>query len=352
MNHGDRSLKAFDELDSQTPSQYERRFTYELFGDAQARIDQPYVVKNLMGANTLAVLFGESGTGKSHVALDIAMAVSQGGRTLGCKTRKGAVLYVAAEGAHGLHNRLAAARERGLIAPGAPLAIVNRPLKMDVDSGDPLALVRTMADLAMSTGEQMQLVVIDTLARCMVGDENNSADMGRLVQACDFFRNATTAAVLVVHHSGKDSSKGARGHSSLRAAVDTEILVEGRQNPRTVTITKQRDIAVIDAVSFELEPVTLGHDADGEAVTACTMRLTARARPEPTGRNQRKLLAAVREHAQQTGGDLITSIDLGKIAKAQGLKDRRRFGEVRKSLVRDGWLIPSDEGHRIGSVVL
>ncbi len=80
--------------------------------------------------------------------------------------------------------------------------------------------------------------------------------------------------------------------------------------------------------------------------------LTQAPRPQPTGRNQQSLLAAIREHARTTGCDLIATPDLREIAKAQGLADRRRFGEVRTSLERDGWIVPSVGGYRVNGATL
>lgn len=344
----DRAIQKLDAWRAAQDATDDRRFKYQLIGDVQARIEQAYVAKNIIGANSLAVLYGESGSGKSHVALDIAMNVTQGGTTLGCKTTKGAVIYIAAEGAHGLTNRLAAARERGLIAAGAPLAIVNRAVQMDIETGDPLALIRTMADLATTTGETVQLVVIDTLARCITGDENTAADMGRFVTACDWIRNATTAAVLVVHHAGKDTSKGARGHSSLRAAVDTEILVEGRQNPRTVTITKQRDLPLIDPLGFELDPVTLGTDSDGESVTACTLKLTAAVpvRAEVRGKAQSTLMRALRETERTAPGKVWTIADLRSTGRIAGVHRNSAISAV-DSLIAAQLLTPTIGGYRL-----
>ena len=70
---------------------------------------------------------------------------------------------------------------------------------------------------------RVALVVIDTLARAMTGNENAPEDMGRFVAACGRIREACEGHVLIVHHCGKDQARGARGHSSLRAATDVEL---------------------------------------------------------------------------------------------------------------------------------
>lgn len=113
-------------------------------------------------------------------------------------------------------------------------------------------------------------MVVDTVSRALAGgDENDPAVMGALVRATDEIREATDAAVLAIHHSGKDTTRGARGHSLLRAAVDTEIEVTATGEERAATVTKQRDLASGQRIGFRLRVVDLGHDLAGEPVTSC-----------------------------------------------------------------------------------
>ena len=97
----------------------------------------------------------------------------------------------------------------------------------------------------------------------MNGDENSSRDMGRFVDACHAISDAAAVHVLVVHHSGKDSTKGARGHSSLRAATDVELEVA----PGVITVTKSRDYTTGTRFGFRLESVELGANRHGRTVT-------------------------------------------------------------------------------------
>ncbi|MGD9885869.1 MAG: AAA family ATPase, partial [Reyranella sp.] len=292
---------------------------YDFAGRLEPRLDAPALVRRLLGVGTLAELYGESGSGTSHIALDLAMRVAMGMPALGRNVTRSAVVYVAGEGSYGLRLRIAAARARNLIDPGIPLAIVPRAVQMDSQGEEPRALVETCKRVADATDYPVRLVIVDTVARCLIGDENTAADMSRFVAACDFLRTETGATVLAVHHAGKDSSKGARGHSSLRAAVDTEILVEGRENPRTLTATKQRDLPTLPPIGFELDPVDLGTDPDGETVSACVVQLTgapAPVRPEMRGRAQRQLLAALRAREP---GSIWTIADLRDIGRQSGM---------------------------------
>src|SRR4051812_18886432 len=70
------------------------------------------------------------------------------------------------------------------------------------------------------------MVVIDTLFRALAGgNENACEDMGTVVANADRIRAATGACVLMIHQCGKDAVRGMRGHSSLKAATDSEIEV-------------------------------------------------------------------------------------------------------------------------------
>ena len=115
------------------------------------------------------------------------------------------------------------------------------------------------------------MIVIDTLARAMGGgDENSGQDMGRLIRHADLLRQMTGAHVHLVHHSGKDAGRGARGHSSLLGALDTEIHVEEHEDgTRVATITKQKDGEEGIKAAYRLVPVELGRDSDDEPVTSC-----------------------------------------------------------------------------------
>jgi len=57
------------------------------------------------------------------------------------------------------------------------------------------------------------------------GDENSGKDMGRVIAHCKAFHKATGALVLLIHHSGKDDTKGARGWSGTRGAF-LELVLE------------------------------------------------------------------------------------------------------------------------------
>ena len=116
---------------------------------------------------------------------------------------------------------------------------------------------------------RIALVVVDTLARAMTGNENAPDDMGQFVAACGRIREASEGHVLVVHHCGKDLARGARGHSSLRAATDVELEVTSGEAGGCIAVTKHRDERGGSRFGFRLEQVELGTNARGRVVTTC-----------------------------------------------------------------------------------
>jgi AAA domain len=108
-------------------------------------------------------------------------------------------------------------------------------------------------------------VVIDTLARAMVGNENSPEDLGAFVAACARIRESAETSVLVVHHTGKDQAKGARGHSCLRAATDVELEITAG----CIKVSKNRDGQEGQSYGFKLEQVELGTNRKGRMVTTC-----------------------------------------------------------------------------------
>jgi len=229
-------------------------------------------VEGLLTAGAASVVYGPSNCGKSFWILDLAVAVSTGRDFRDeLETEQGAVVYVALEGSHGVRNRIQALRQADMLPEDAPLYLCFSPVSL-LERDHASKLAATVKQAADQSSTPCRLIVLDTLARAMAGgDENKGQDMTLAVKAIDAVREVTGAHVCLIHHCGKDEAKGARGHSSLRAAVDTEIEVfrpEG-ESISTVRATKQRDMPMGEPMPFSLKAVTLGIDRRGKAITSC-----------------------------------------------------------------------------------
>lgn len=245
----------------------------------QPSIDRDYLVKGWLDRGCTSILYGQSNTGKTFLAVDLAHAISKGLTWGGRRVRKGRVLYIAAEGGGGFANRVSALDDPEFFVLTSPLVLTGR------DSQGKF-LIEVMKHLATVGGDPFVFVVIDTMARVMGGaDENAAPDIADLMRNVTALQRATGAHVLIVHHSGKDTAKGARGHSSLRAAVDTEIELTRDDETGLISaqLTKQRDGPTGYRFDYLLRQVELGRDQDGDQVTTCVVEPTERPRAGRSG---------------------------------------------------------------------
>lgn len=268
--------------------------------DIKADLNRRYVVKRWLYADTLGVTYGAPGSSKSFFVLDLLRHVVSGEEWRGNRVRRAPVLYIAGEGAAGIFNRVVA-------AGGVGEGFVFLPSLVDLCSNevDARAIVEAFRALAPEAG-MPGVIVIDTLARAMGGgDENASQDMGRLIRHADLLRELTGAHVHLVHHSGKDTGKGARGHSSLLGALDTEIHVEELDDGvRIATITKQKDGEEGLTAAYTLARVDLGTDLDGEIVSSCIVEpcdVPEKGASAKLTQEQRRVLDALREFITDHG---------------------------------------------------
>jgi len=265
----------FDAVEIDVGAQKARPARRGLYGvrwdDARPQLDRAYLVKNLIHANTMVVTYGDSNVGKSYVVLDLAFCVATGREWNKRKVQRALVAYVAAEGGHGFTGRIEAYR-RHYDAHGLPFLLIPCPIDLFSEQAQTGSLIRLIQEAESQHDLKCGLVVVDTLARAMAGgDENTAMDMGRFVANCDRVRVATGAAVNIIHHTGKDASKGARGSSALRAATDTEIEVRAG----TMSIAKQRDMAPVPDATFALKSIDIGATPDGDQATACVVDWSA-----------------------------------------------------------------------------
>jgi hypothetical protein len=280
------------------------------FHAIRANLAARYVVKRWLDAGTFSVVYGEPNVGKTFFALDIAFHVAAGWDWHGSRVRGGPVVYLAAEGGRGVELRIEAfRRDRPDMARQIETEGTFHLLPITVDlcaPGDAEALVDALREIRPS------LIVIDTLARSMgAGDENTAKDMGALVKNADFLRAETGAHVLVIHHSGKDTTKGARGSGALKGAIDHEIELTREGKVITAENKKERDGPSGLCFSYTLRPVTLGIDEDGDEVTSCVVarcdEVPKRA-PKVTGQAKIALQAfgdALAVHGETRSGDMF-----------------------------------------------
>lgn len=238
--------------------------TYKLVTVDQLRDLPPlrWIVKGVLPERGLAAIAGPSGSGKSFLALDLAAAIAGGHeRWFGYRVKAKPVIYAILEGEGGFKLRAQAwEMTRGYVLP-QDLRMVMQPFKLTQDA---LALAAVVP--------QGAVVVLDTLNRAApTADENSSRDMGEILEAAKQLESLTGGLVLLVHHTGKDESKGLRGHSSLFAALDAVITVSREGEQRQWKLAKSKDGLSGVGKVFALESVHLSYDEDDDAVTSCVV---------------------------------------------------------------------------------
>lgn len=307
---------------------------------------QSWLIKGVLPKATVGMLFGEPSAGKSFVALDMAFDLATGGQWRGLKTKKCRVVYVVAEGASGFKKRVRAiCKQRGVAPEALPIQFVQDAPNL-LEKSDALDLSRVIAG-----GVGADLVIVDTLAQVTPGaNENSGEDMGRAMNHCKGISRATGAMVLLIHHTGKDASKGARGWSGLKGAVDVELMVVDASGRRSVSVTKNKDGPAGMEYQFRLGNVMLGFDEDGEEEASCVVehvgepvqRTTA---ATPKGAVERLVLSTL-EDLSGVGNAFVEHGQLKEATRAQiphdpaAGRDRRgeRIERAIESLIANGFL--------------
>lgn len=270
---------------------------FRLLGSSDLHALPPlaWCVRGVLPAHGLASVYGPSGSGKSFLVLDAAAAIADGAEWFGYRVKPAPVVYCALEGEVGFRVRVAAWEQaKGRTLP-AGLRLVLQPFKL-TDPQD----VEDLAAAVLTAGAGA-VVILDTLNRAAPeADENASADMGRILEAAKALQRLSGGLVVAVHHTGKDATRGLRGHSSLFAALDAAVEVTREGDRREWKVAKAKDGQDGGAHPFRLEVVDLGEDDEGETVTSCVIapdespQDVTRSRL-PKGGNQKVVLDALGE---------------------------------------------------------
>ena len=257
-------------------------------------------VKGLFPVAGIGAMYGPTGSAKSFLVIDLAITTALGRVWFGCRTLPCHVTYVMLEGEAGLRGRVVAWEKHNAMNIPNNFHVIAQPFDI-ADDND-------VEDLAASLPKNGMLI-IDTLNRAAPGlDENSSKDMGTLLKGMKRLQEVSGGLVLMVHHTGKEASKGMRGHSSLNAALDGAIEVTRSGPMRTWSASKVKDGRDGGMKAFKLHEIPLGKDSDGELIGSCAIGLSEDVvllEAQPRGQDQRAALKLIR-------AVLATSVDLDR----------------------------------------
>lgn len=295
--------------------------------------DQEYLINGVLPQDSISMIYGEPGSCKSFLTLDMALCTAAGIPWHGHTSKQGPVVYIAAEGGRGIKQRVRVWLDYHQCSHDLPFYIIDRavPLLQPESVHELLAAIRALP-------LPPALIFIDTLARSMDGgDENAAKDVNTVTAAADRIRQLHGAHVCIVHHSGKDGSRGARGSSALRGNVDTEIVVSKDQNTITVKCEKQKEDEQFQAFTLTARRIAL----DEYATKTSLVLVDAPNAPMP----ERVILKDNRQRAL----DALAAFQNGATAteweRVSGLANRT-FYRVREELEEKRLIVKKSEDNR------
>ena len=293
--------------------------------------DEPveYLIDGVLPKRGFIALFSPPGSYKSFVAMDMAESVATGRPWMGREVpTPGGVLIIAGEGHGGIGARIRACKKHNKTPVGAEIYVLRAAINLRSSAEDFDLLVSSIKELIERTGVQFELVQIDTLARAFGGgQENNSEDMGAFIHNMGRIQRILNCALMIIHHAGKDSSKGLRGHSSLLAAVDTQLelmKIDAPPDPASeiagrglILISKMKDGQDGVKIGFEMVKVEIKGSALGISDAQISLAVRAsdealkqemqqqsierQAKPRKLQENQQAALNAIHDAIKKNG---------------------------------------------------
>jgi hypothetical protein len=292
-----------------------------------------WLVEGLIGVKALFELYGPRKAGKTFLALDMGLSIASGREWHGKKIVQGRVLHIVAEG------NIAAIRDRvdaWTISRAKNPAEKKTLAKSIVENwrlvGLPvhIDIPETLAEFMKANPGNWDFIIVDTMLRNMAGHISDPKDMAAFVRACDTIRERTGAAVMVVHHEGKDKSKGGMGSMVFDAAVDgiAKFHRQGAKRVFSVVVLRDADDSMPNMI-FELEgvplEVSMGDDGDKDVRSAVLVFKGTKAKKTELTAAE-KVLLAIYEQAFDNQADLAATLGVTKQAISKTLNGLREQG--------------------------
>jgi hypothetical protein len=244
------------------------RFELKIFERISMTTAPNYLVKGILPRVGLVIVWGPPKCGKSFWTFDLVMHIALGWKYRGRRVQQGAVVYCALECGHGFAARVEAWRRQHLNGhrEHVPFFLCDEPVDLVRDHAELINAIR------VQLGEQVPAaIVIDTLNRALIGDENKSDDMARFIRAADMLRATLDCLVVIIHHCGVQGGRP-RGHTSLSGADDAQIAIERDKSGNIIVkIEHMKDGDASAPMASQLERVELGTDDDGDPITSCVI---------------------------------------------------------------------------------
>lgn len=329
-----------------------------------------WLLKYLLPQGAIGSVFGQSGGGKSFSALDFGLCIATDRDWFDHKLKQsGPVIYVCGEGQDGIAKRMTAwSKHHGISLEGVPFYVTKAPV-LFLEDDHVEGLLSAINAVTDEHGAPV-LIIIDTLNRNFgAGDENSTKDMTRFINALTQVNKTLGCSICVVHHTGKDAEKGARGSSALRAAMDFEISLRVTSDEdadlQTFELagTKMKDSRKTKSSHYRLSVIELGVDDDGDIESSCVVERLheegIQAIEAMTAKGKRPRLGAVQKRILNTIKSLKKTIEKNNPAIEKPKTDRPHLVNLLKekaqippngtadainTAIDKGWLTECDPG--------
>lgn len=302
-------------------------------------------VKNYFEANTTGIMFGDPGSYKSFIALDVGIHCAIGRDWHGSSVKQGPVIYVAGEGHGGFARRLAAFQKAHGVTLGGDVPLYFSRQAASLYNAESAQQVTEAIDGIAEATTQPVMIVIDTLARNFgAGDENSTSDMNVFVEHVDrYLRARYGCTVLIVHHTGHSNKERARGSMALKGALDFEFRIDkpdrGVEYAATMTCTKMKDAVEPPETWFEGESVVVGTFDDDDMTSLVFRKSEAPIQEEVPLKGKQKACYELLKNSVEAGEGIEKKAFQKMLIDAEISKNNDAARYLVRDMIKKGYLI-------------
>ena len=222
---------------------------------------QKWLIKNWIPERGIGMLYGDSSTGKTFIAIDLMLSISTGqSKWFGSRIddERRSVVYLCGEGADGNAQRIGAwiKAKNNETGDTGSFYVIEDEFNLDnpFNAEALIRAIRSKVHIAPS------FIVIDTLNCYFSGNENDATSARLFNFSCKKLSKEFDAFVLIIHHTGKNRDyKGeARGSSAFFGAMDTSIFASiVREHTISLKVNKQKNGKIPEELLLSSEVITL-----------------------------------------------------------------------------------------------
>lgn len=333
-------------IEAAVPFKEPRKSRFRHAADIAANpIPVSWLLRPYLEQMVLALLYGELGSMKSFVTLDMLLAIASGRPWGGSEisVKKQPVAFVSAEG-RGLYKRLRAwSIHHGVDLKNTQFYALERA----IDLSTPEKIIDLANDIA-ALGITPAIIGIDTLSKNKGPlDENDTSEMAFFLSMLDLhLRQRFGCSVLLVHHVGHGNKDRGRGSYTLMADTDANYRIE-RPDPAELTIKittgRLKDSESPAPIFLKAHIVDLGtQDEDGQNETSLVLlptdERTVDKRMLPNGKQQRALLTLLERQHENNEASTWDQATIRQLARDRCGMGKSSAHAAVDALIDHGWL--------------